>query len=103
MIAPPEVVVLDEVFDDLSDGRRFYARNELWLGEYFWDSLLSDIESLYLYAGAHPRHFGLYKLIARRFPYAIYYDIKGAAVVVFAVLPMRRDPSWIKKTIAGRS
>lgn len=72
MIAPSEVVVLDEVFDDLNEGRRFYARNEPWLGEYFWDSLLSDIESLYFYAGVHPRHFGLFRLIAKRFPYAIY-------------------------------
>ena len=44
--------------------------------DYFVDSLMADIESLHLYAGVHPKHFGYYRMIARRFPYAIYYRLE---------------------------
>lgn len=43
MIEPTHVIVLDEVADDLNEGKAFYSVREVWLGEYFWDSILSDI------------------------------------------------------------
>jgi hypothetical protein len=39
---------------DLSEGRLFYEKQGEGLGEYFFDSLFSDIDSLTLYAGIHP-------------------------------------------------
>ena len=41
-----EVIVLREVADDLNDGKAFYDQREPGVGDYFWDSLLCDIESL---------------------------------------------------------
>ena len=41
-----EVIVLREAADDLEIGRWFYDGLELGVGDYFLDSLLSDIESL---------------------------------------------------------
>jgi len=41
-------------------------------------------------------------MFAKRFPYAIYYEIKGEIAYVVAVLPMRRDPLWIKRRIQQR-
>ena len=41
-----DVVVMKEVADDLNDGKAFYEQRESGIGEYFWDSLLADIESL---------------------------------------------------------
>lgn|GEM_PF-6743676 len=35
-------------------------------------------------------------MFAKRFSYAIYYEIKNKIAYVVVVLPMRRDPSWIK-------
>lgn len=102
MIEPTHVIVLDEVADDMNEGKIFYSHRKPWLGEYFWDSILSDIESLYLYAGIHQFQFGFQRLISKRFPYAIYYDISDKVVRVVAVLPMRRDPAWIKKKLTGR-
>ena len=64
MIEPTHVIVLDEVADDMNEGKIF--------------------------------------LISKRFPYAIYYDISDKVVRVVAVLPMRRDPAWIKKKLTGR-
>ena len=39
-----DVVTLKEVADDLNDGKIFYDQRESGVGDYFWDSLLTDIE-----------------------------------------------------------
>ena len=98
-----DVVILKEVADDLNDGKAFYDQRELRVGDYFWDSLFADIESLVLYAGIHGKEHGYYRMLARRFPYAIYYDIVDDTAYVVAVLPMRRNPAWIKKRLKGRN
>ena len=43
------VVILDEGAADIEAGRDFYDRQQLGIGNYFEDSLLSDIESLVLF------------------------------------------------------
>jgi len=48
-----DVVVLREVAADLNEGKAFYDRSEPGVGDYFWDSLCADIESLTIYAGIH--------------------------------------------------
>ncbi len=97
-----EVVILREVADDLNDGKAFYDQKETGVGDYFWDSLLADIESLILYAGIHSRAHGLYRMLAKRFPYAIYYEIADDIAYIVAVLPMRRNPAWIERRLQGR-
>jgi hypothetical protein len=97
-----EVVILREVADDLNDGKAFYDQSEPGVGDYFWDSLLADIESLIIYAGIHSRAHGLYRMLARRFPYAVYYEIAAEVVYVVAVLPMRRSPEWVKRKLEDR-
>ena len=37
------------------------------IGEYFWDSLFADIESLVIYAGVHVREHGLCRMLSKRF------------------------------------
>ena len=49
--------ILASAFHDLADGRDFYERQGVGLGEYFLDSLFSDIDSLALYAGIHRKIF----------------------------------------------
>ena len=98
-----EVVILKEVINDLSEGHNFYDQIESGVGDYFWDSLIADIESLIIYAGIHSKRYGLHRMFAKRFPYAIYYEIKDDIAYVVAVLPMRRDPLWIKRKIQERS
>lgn len=46
-----DVVILNEVADDFNDGRSFYDQKERGVGEYFWDSLIADIESLFIMQG----------------------------------------------------
>ena len=97
------VIALKEVANDLNEGKDFYDQRQEGVGDYFWDSLVSDIESLIIYAGIHIKRYGLHRMLAKRFPYAIYYEIKDDIAYVVAVLPMRRDPLWIKGKIKERS
>jgi hypothetical protein len=41
-----EVLSLKEIVNDLNDGKAFYDQREAGVGDYFWDSLIADIESL---------------------------------------------------------
>ena len=47
------IEILSDAEDDLVSGARFYERQWVGLGEYFSDSLYSDIDSLLIYAGIH--------------------------------------------------
>jgi len=97
-----DVVALKEVSIDLNDGKTFYDQREAGVGDYFWDSLIADIESLRIYAGIHNKKYGLHRMLAKRFPYALYYEIKNEIAYIVAILPMRRDPVWIKKKLEER-
>jgi hypothetical protein len=59
--------ILRSALDDLAAGRGFYDRREKGVGDYFYDSLFAEIDSLVLYAGIHPIRFGFHRLLARRF------------------------------------
>ncbi len=97
------IQILSEAEADLEDGRFFYESQEQGIGEYFWDSLLSDIESLIIYAGAHSKVYGYYRMSSKRFPYSIYYDLKDNTAYVIAVLPERRNPNWISSKLSKKS
>ena len=97
-----EIVILKEAVDDLKNGKYFYDQRQEGVGDYFWDNLIADIESLVIYSGIHSKKCGLYRMFAKRFPYAIYYDIEDEIARVIAVLPMRRDPEWIKRKLKER-
>ncbi|MFW6053153.1 MAG: hypothetical protein ACOC8I_04520, partial [Desulfosalsimonas sp.] len=46
-----KIKVLSSAIKDLYEGRKFYEKQREGLGEYFFDSLFSDVDSLTLYAG----------------------------------------------------
>ncbi len=86
------IKIREEAEEDLRKAIRFYEIQKAGLGNYFLDSLLSDIESLLIYAGIHQKFFGFYRLLSKRFPYAIYYKIVDHTIEIYAVLDTRRDP-----------
>jgi len=90
------VKILDEAEQDLADGYRFYECQQPGLGDYFLDSLFSDIDSLQLSAGMHFRYFGYHRLLSKRFPWAIYYRVARKTARVYAVLDCRRNPATIR-------
>lgn len=88
--------ILPSAMEDLRRGWQFYEWQQKGLGEYFLDSLFSDIESLKLYPGVHRIVFGYHRLLSKRFPFAIYYEFDGAdQILIFRILDMRQDPSSI--------
>jgi hypothetical protein len=76
-----------------SGGRTFYGEQGEGLGAYFLDSVFADIDSLTLYGGIHTKVFGYHRLLARRFPYAVYYrmDAGGWVIIKRTGLPA---PNW---------
>ena len=96
------VVVLDEAAEDLEAGRNFYDKIEYGIGDYFTDCLVSDVESLRLYAGIHSKHFGFCRMLSKRFPFGIYYEIEANEAIVIAILDMRMNPDTILRTIEER-
>jgi len=92
--------ILDSALEDLDRGRVFYERQVEGLGAYFLDSLFAEIDSLVLYAGIHRKVLGFHRLLARGFPYGVYYRVEeGGIVVVWRVLDLRRSPSAIRKAL----
>ena len=94
-----KIRILESAKQDLLEGYLFYERQGEGLGEYFINTLFSDIESLRLYAGVHQVVFRFHRLLSKRFPYAIYYKIEGDEVIVYAVLDCRRDPKKTEKRL----
>lgn len=83
--------------EDLADGFRFYEAQDQGLGDYFTACLRADIESLRLYAGIHRVVYKDYhRLLSRVFPFGVFYTVEGHEVMIWAVLDLRRDPSWIQ-------
>ena len=95
-----KIRILHEAELDLLDGYNFYEMQTPGLGDYFLDSLYADIESLLLYAKAHETHFGYHRLLAQRFPFAVFYRLNSGTLEVWAVLDCRQDLEEIQNRLA---
>ena len=93
------IKILDEAEKDIAIGISFYESQKDGLGRYFLDSILSDIESLHIYAGIHIVISDYYRLLSKRFPFSIYYKIKENIIYIYAILDCRRNPNSIAKRL----
>lgn len=93
------VVILEDAAEDLESAAQFYESCATGVGDYFFDSILSDLDSLVLFAGVHPIHFGFHRMLSRRFPFGIYYQLEDDVVYIYAILDLRRDPLWIQRRL----
>ncbi len=91
-----KIRILPNAEIDLEVGADFYESQTSGLGDYFLASLISDIESLKLYAGIHEKYMGFHRSISKRFPFAVYYLIDFGTINIYAVLDCRQDPKNIK-------
>ena len=94
-----KIVILPSIRDDLEAGFQFYEHQQEFLGGYFLDSLCSDIDSLRLYAGIHPKVFGNHRLLSKRLPYAVYYTEESGTVFVKAVLDCHADSKFRRQAL----
>ena len=95
-----KIRILTSAYNDLKKGRIFYSTQADNLGDYFLDTLFSDIDSLVLYGGIHQKIFGYHRMLSSRFPYAIYYKLdENSDIVVWRVLDCRQDPKKTEKQL----
>ena len=97
-----DVTMLEEAVEDVLIGKQFYEENEEGVGAYFSASALADITSLSIYAGIHSSHFAYFRLLMKRFPFAVYYQKEQNRVEVIAVLDMRGNPNTLRAILANR-
>jgi hypothetical protein len=94
-----KIEVLTQAKEDLYEGYLFYERQEAGIGDYFLDSISADIESLLVHHGYHRQFLGFHRMIARVFPFFIYYRIESGTIYVDAVVDQRRNPASIKRLL----
>ena len=86
------ILVRPEAERDLADALHWYRRKEFRLGEEFLDSVAVAMRRLEEDPKRHlPYHLNFRRVILRRFPYKIFYQIIGDRVVVFRVLHAKQD------------
>jgi len=89
--------ILDLAERDLIEGFQFYEAQQAGLGAYFLTNLYADIESLRLSAGVHEKSFkSYYRMLSRRFPFAVFYTFETNTVSIHAVLDCRSNPAWAR-------
>jgi hypothetical protein len=94
------IEILDQAAEDLIEGFHFYEAQQSGLGAYFLSNLYGDIESLRLYGGIHRQAYKEYRrLLSKRFPFAVFYTLRGETVFIRAVVDCRRDPAWIRERL----
>ena len=94
------LVLQPEAEEDIRSARRWYDRQSPGLGSEFLRAVevnLARVERTpELYAAVDQ---GTRRARLRRFPFAIYYEIEIARVVVYAVWHHRRDPhGWQQRS-----
>jgi len=84
------VVFTPSALQDLVEAKSFYGQVDSSLGKYCSDSLLLEVEKLAFFAGIHPQKFGYYRMLARNFPFSIYYTINDQQVLISAFIDNRK-------------
>jgi len=94
-----KIEILPKAKIDLINGASFYEKQSQNLGKCFLDSMYLEIESLYLYKGIHIKISSYYRLLAKKFPYAIYYNYDKNYIRIYAVLDCRSNPRNISQRL----
>lgn len=97
------VELRNEAKRDLRESAWFYEMQRENLGDYFYECLFEDLDSLNEHAGIHEKSYGLFRKQSQRFPFAIYYQIEDATVDVVAIIDCRRNPDDIQRQLDQRS
>ena len=92
-----KIQILEFAQADLKEGYQFYENQEPGSGRYFILSLIADIEKLKLTGGIHRQSYrSFHRVIAKKFPFVIFYSVKNETVFIRSIVDGRRDPLWIR-------
>lgn len=68
------------------------------VSEHFLSTLRAEIDGLKITGGIHRQlHKNLHRLVCRRFPFAVFYELREETAIVVAVIDCRREPEWIRE------
>lgn len=96
-----KVRLTDEAVADIDSATLFYEKLIAGLGQYFFDSVITDLDALGFFGGIHQQTLGYYCCPAKRFPFLIYYDLSDEEVSVVAVLDTRANPKRAQKRLSS--
>jgi|SRR5680860_34220 hypothetical protein len=93
------VRLTDEALADIDSATQFYEKLVAGLGQYFFDSIITDLEALEFFGGIHQQKLGYYCCPSKRFPFLIYYDFSEEEVSVVAILDTRANPDKARRRL----
>jgi len=95
---------LPEVEEDVIVGYAWYEEKVPGLGEEFLRIFYACVGDISREPLIYPKvHKELRRRLLRRFPYAIYFTVKGSEVIVFGLFHCARDPRAIRSKLRGRA
>ena len=85
---------------EFEDAAAWYEDRRRGLGEQFISEIGEAVEKAAERPKQYPVVFGdVRRTVCRRFPFAVYFRVRGDALVVLAVFHGRRDPAiWKRRT-----
>jgi toxin ParE1/3/4 len=93
-----ELVIRPEAEADALEAYRWYGEQLPGLGDDFLTEIDRALENIRTNPEAHRKlHREFRRVLTRRFPYAVFYAVRGDRIVVFAMLHTARDPRLWKK------
>lgn len=93
------VIILEEATQDIEQARDSYNEQEQGVGDYFSDSITTDILKLQRLSGIHAQHFEFFRMLGSTFRFGIYYRERDNDTQVIAILYLRRNPKWIRRQL----
>jgi plasmid stabilization system protein ParE len=86
------VIILPRVEADLREAQLWYNSQRSGLGEEFLDEVGRAVAALEDQPESRPLYYKNFRrMLTRRFPYKIFFQVEGDLVVVFRILHVRRD------------
>ena len=84
--------------EEFEDATAWYQERRLGLGEQFVSEINEAIERAVEHPQQYPVVFGdVRRTVSRRFPFAVYFRVRGDMLVVLAVFHGRRNPAVWKR------
>ena len=95
----PRLVFRRSASAEFVEAVAWYESQRQGLGAEFADEVEQAIEKAAKNPARYPVVFGdIRRTVTRRFPFAIYFRVRGSAVIVLAVFHGRRDPTkWQRR------
>jgi len=95
-----ELILAPEAKVDIAEAYAWYEASRFGLGEDFLNAVDACMESIRrqpdMFTSVGP---GSRRALARRFPYAIFFDVVDNTVTVYAILHTSRNPSRWRQRI----